>query len=94
MARLYLILAAIVAAGVLTYCTYLRNTNAEVVNLGWISSALDFIQFPAILVGAAFSGNVHQPNAVVAYTALFFLYVLIVGTAIALFVYLARLRRM
>jgi hypothetical protein len=65
--------------------SYSNNVHSWPTSLLFLTYLLDLIQLPAIVVGALISGNVHQPNAIASYIALFITYVVIFSAVIAFF---------
>ena len=69
-------LSAVFAAAA-TGVTYLANTQGLPGALRWLETILYRIELPAAFVGIAIGRNVHQPDTVTTYVALFATYFLI-----------------
>lgn len=88
--RLFFVLSGF--SGMFVIVTYLHNKYSDwfPVGVNILLYLIDWIQFPAFVVGGLIRGNPDAPNVVVYYVALFFTYMFIFGGLITLFRFIKR----
>lgn len=74
-------ITVVVVALLLTYFTYPPNGYITLERLKWMAVPLAFIELPSASLAALVSGNVHQPEPITWWAALFLTYLLLVGAA-------------